>query len=139
MDKSDADLLREIAGRMDGSGSATEGVVIGPGVAPGWVRMTPPIPHGAAYRDYPDPAKVMNYEDQPVTTITGYANMIQEKWNCPHYDYRTQGGRLFDLGSRFNAMIQTEGAAAFPRVLDEMAFPADYATAPADGSGFSPQ
>lgn len=104
----------------------SSGDVSGVSAPDGWVRVWSPYPRGAKSRDYPDPARIMNYEGKPVATITGYANQVQENWNCSHFDYRSQGGRLMQLGDRLDAVLAKEGSSAYPKVLDEMAFPDDY-------------
>lgn len=121
-----ADQLRAIADQLDGAAVA-EPAKGEPAVPENWVRIRPPFPRNEKYRDYPDPRFVSNHAGVPVETITGYASSAQELWYSPHFNYKTQGGRLMMLGDRLNALLKQDGPAAYPRILDEMAFPVDYA------------
>lgn len=125
-----ADQLRAIADQIDGNAakpSSAEPSASEPAIPENWVRIRPTYPRVVAYRDYPDPQFVSSYDGSPVTTITGYASSAQELWHSPHFDYKMQGGRLFDIGTAFNEMLKTDGPAAYPKILDRMAFPLDYA------------
>lgn len=116
--------LRAIADQLEGKPAAVAETE--PTLAANWVRVHPPYPRAEKFRDYPDPRFVSNAAGVPVTTILGYASSAQELWGCKHFDYRTQGGRLMQLGDAYNARLVANGQSAYPGILDELAFSADY-------------
>lgn len=106
-----------------------------PQIAENWVRVRPPYPKGVKYRDYPNPKFVSSATGAPVETILGYASSAQNLWNCPHFDYNSQGGRLIQLSAVHGARLQKEGTSAYPGILDEVAFPNDYSEKVAVATG----
>lgn len=88
-----------------------------------WIEVHPTGVKGQGkVRLYPNPTFVMNYENKPVETITGYASQTQEIWGCRHYDFRRLG----------NPMYQTSfipaSPAQFPETLDRAAYAEDWLT-----------
>ena len=118
------DQIRAILDQMDAQAGVLTAAPDEPALAAKWVRIRPPFPRGAKYRDYPDPRFVPNFEGKPIDTITGYASSIQgPAWNCNYFDYRSQGGVLMLMGD--NPFVR-QGPSGYPQAIDQLAFPHDY-------------